>query len=64
MSDKPKAPTAKLHPGHHWGPFANDPWSPDLDPVVGEVRERACRAGRVNLKPRPKAADETEPSAT
>jgi hypothetical protein len=46
-------PAAKLHPGHHWGPFAKDPWSPDLDPVVGEVWERAVRAGRGSSKSRP-----------
>ena len=47
MTEKPQP---KLHPGHHWGPFAKDPWSPDLDPVVGEVWERAARSGRVGVK--------------
>ncbi len=63
MSEKPAAPPAKLHPGHHWGPFANDPWSPDLDPVVGEVWELACRAGRVIVTARPETTDKTDPPA-
>ena len=60
MSNPPKP---RLHPGHHWGPFAKDPWSPDLDPVVGEVWERAARAGRVRLKP-PPADGEPAPAET
>lgn len=39
-----------LHPANHWGPFANDPWSPDLDPVVGEAWELAVRAGRTDAE--------------
>jgi hypothetical protein len=41
----------KLHPANHWGPFAKDPWSPDLDPVIGPDWERAARAGRVGVDP-------------
>jgi hypothetical protein len=50
MSGEPGSLRTKLHPGHHWGPFARDPWSPDLDPVVGEVWERAARGGRVAVR--------------
>ncbi|MSO99853.1 MAG: hypothetical protein EXR07_02200 [Acetobacteraceae bacterium] len=50
MSDKPESSLARLHPGHHWGPFFNDPWSPALDPVVGEVWDRAVRTGQANAK--------------
>lgn len=45
---KPSEPPDKAphHPGHHWGSFADDPWSDDLDPVTGEAWERAVRASR------------------
>ncbi len=46
MSGQTKARRAGLHPGHHWGPFARDPWSPDLDPVVGTAWDLAAMAGR------------------
>lgn len=39
-----KAKAAKAtHPSHHWGPFADDPWSPDLDCVSGAVWEEVVR---------------------
>ena len=50
MSNETPDQKPPLHPANHWGPFANDPWSPDLDPVEGEVWELACRGGRVGVK--------------
>jgi hypothetical protein len=51
MTSKTPDQKPPLHPANHWGPFANDPWSPDFDPVVGEAWERAARAGRVGVDP-------------
>jgi hypothetical protein len=51
MTNEPRRPPAPLHPANHWGPFATDPWSPDLDPVTGPAWERAARAGRVGVDP-------------
>lgn len=42
MSD----PRDTKHRGNPWGPFADDPNSPLLDPVVGEVWDRAVEAAR------------------
>ena len=28
-----------MHPSHHWGPFADDPFAPELDLVSGPVWE-------------------------
>jgi hypothetical protein len=54
----------RLHPAHHWGPFATNPWSPDLDPVTGPAWDIAVRAGRLSIKPSSKATarpgDETK----
>ena len=46
MSGQTKVRRTGLHPGHHWGPFARDPWSPELDPVVGAAWDLAASAGR------------------
>lgn len=35
-----------MHPGHHWGPFADDPNSKLLDPVTGEAWDQAVEAAR------------------
>jgi hypothetical protein len=54
MTIDPNQYKSPLHPNHHWGPFANDPWPPDLDPVKGEIWELACRGGRVGtMRPDP-----------
>lgn len=54
MSDKTVTRPAPLHPGHHWGPFARDPWSPDLDPVVGPAWDIAAMAGRAGTARMPR----------
>jgi hypothetical protein len=51
MSGETRGRRTPLHPANYWGPFAKDPWSPDLDPVVGPIWERAARAGRVGVDP-------------
>lgn len=45
---KPSEPADKAphHPSHHWGSFADDPWSDDLDPVTGDAWDQAVRASR------------------
>lgn len=54
MSGQTKVRRAGLHPGHHWGPFARDPWSPDLDPVVGTTWDLAAMAGRAGTAGMPR----------
>ncbi|MCO6416159.1 hypothetical protein JYK14_08260 [Siccirubricoccus sp. KC 17139] len=46
MSEKVTTDDRPLHPGHHWGPFASDPWSPDLDLVTGEAWEALVEQAR------------------
>lgn len=36
-------PERVLHPAHHWGAFADDPWNEHLDAVTGEVWEEVVR---------------------
>lgn len=41
------------HAGHHWGPFADDPWSPLLDLVDGPVWEEAVRHAERSCRAHP-----------
>lgn len=48
------------HPSNPWAPFADDPWSPLLDPVTGPAWVRAVEdARRIRLAEQRAATDLT-----
>lgn len=62
---KPPQPSRRPppHPGHHWGSFADDPWSDDLDPVTGEAWKQAVRVSCTRATPTTSGGDSgTEPA--
>ena len=46
-----------LHPSNHWGPFADDPWSPLLDMVDEQSWQDALERSR------PRRRDTTDSTA-
>jgi len=53
------------HPVNHWGPFADDPWSDELDPVTGPEWEAAVESARqARLALTRNRAGETHPAGS